>query len=85
MERKIQLVTKLLGSNDTPGFFPDDSGECYKRVVKISPEFPNVEPGTKVDAVGHALHVGDRIACRRPSEAGGNTVKGFMLNFIPLL
>ena len=74
---KNKITTKLLKSDATPAFMPDESGEVYRRLIKIAREFPftDYEP---VDAVGHIVHIGDTIACRLPTEAGGNTVKGFI-------
>lgn len=76
--KKNMIVTELLNSSDvTPGYYPDKSGDTYRRIVKINPEFPQIAEGETTDAVGHSIHVGARIACQRLSEAGGNTVKGF--------
>ena len=71
------IVTRLVNKEASASFMSDKTGDLYRKVVKISPDFPDTESDKKVDAVGHELHVGDRIVCRRPSEAGGNTVKGF--------
>lgn len=75
--KRNMVITQIQNSSETPGYMPDETGEIYRKLVKINPEFPLVEDGCAVDAVGHVIKVGDRIACRMPTEGGGNTVKGF--------
>lgn len=72
------LVTRLINSETTASFLPEKDGDVYPRIVKINPNLIKAEEGT-LDAVEQAIHIGDRIACRKPAEAGGNTVKGFEL------
>lgn len=74
---KRMLVTRVLNSDEVAKYMPDKTGESYPKLVKISSDFPPVTEDTPVDAVGHAIHLGDRIACMKPIEGGGNTLKGF--------
>lgn len=74
---KNRLLTHLTDTDIKASFYPDETGEIYRKIVKISSAFPKLEEGQVSDAVGHAIHLGDKVVYRRPSEAGGNTVKGF--------
>ena len=75
--KKKMIVAQLLNSEATAGFYPDESGEIYPKIVKIHPEHFSENSDEHIDAVGHIIHIGDRVSCRKPTEAGGNTVKGF--------
>ncbi len=75
--KKKMILTQLLDSEVAAGFYPDESGDVYPKVVKINPDHFSADDSEHTDAVGHAIHVGDRVSCRKPTEAGGNTVKGF--------
>ena len=76
--RRNMLVTHIVKSDRTASFLPDDSGELYRKIVKIKSSFPTPETENhSLDAIGQVIHVGDRVACKMPIEGGGNTLKGF--------
>ena len=71
------IVTQIIGTGITAGFMPDDTSDTYPKVVKVNSEKLKEESDEKKDAVGQVVRIGDRIACRKPIEAAGNTLKGF--------
>ena len=78
---KSMIVTQLLSIDDAmPSYLPDGSGEIYPKLVKINSSFPKVPAGKAIDAVGHEIHLGDRIACKK--EVVLNTLKGFEIGGI---
>lgn len=70
------LTTQLLGSSEEAKFKVGKDGISFPKTVKISRDFPKTDEEEKLDSVGHAIHIGDTVAVRKPVELG-NTQKGF--------
>lgn len=75
------ITTILLGTGEEAKFKVGKDGVSFAKTVKISREFPKTSENEKLDSVGHAIHVGDTVAVRKPVELG-NTQKGFEIGGI---
>lgn len=77
-ERKgeAQLFVETLDKHEKLHFAVN--GSTYARLVLIDPAFPEVPEGTPKDAVGHAIHEGDKIVCTKPSQRLSHAITGFM-------